>query len=383
MNPNTSTDSPGRRGRRAWIVFAVLDALVVFFGSSFVLFPSADVRAHHGTDGVLHLNRYLWGGFLIVSAVVMLAIALPAYRRREPWAWKAAWYNVALFVIAAAVEGNPLAAIMAAVLTSANLRSRPRFTNSDLAEPGRSRGSALRSRTGRTSSALVLLLAAACGGSSPGNLNAYCSTARELDSQNGPPTEAQLRKLRADAPEPIRDTVKKTVEKILPAVKNGDPSVFQRADVAALIDKINSFEANKCGIKHAGAQGSNAKPGAQPVAVSAVDFKFEGVPTTAPAGDYAVTLKNTGAQPHEMVFVELKPGVTMDQVISTAKDKGEGAAKQLLTNDNVASSSGPAAPGASTTFGVTLEKGKTYGYVCFVGGPPHAFQGMYGQLSAQ
>jgi uncharacterized cupredoxin-like copper-binding protein len=118
------------------------------------------------------------------------------------------------------------------------------------------------------------------------------------------------------------------------------------------------------------------------VTVSAVDFKLNNIPSTVGAGSFAVTLKNDGQQDHEFNLLELKPGVTADQLMAASKTGGKSAGDQYIVR-SAGGSGGPVSPGASKTFGLTLEAGKTYAYACFLGNPPHAFIGMYGSLTVQ
>lgn len=99
-----SDKDKGIRGRRAWIVVTILNALPLLFGSSYIWWPSQDVLRANGTEGLLHVNRYAWGVFVMISALAMLAVAIGGLRQGKGWAWKAAWYDIPFFAAVAVIE---------------------------------------------------------------------------------------------------------------------------------------------------------------------------------------------------------------------------------------------------------------------------------------
>lgn len=94
----------GVRGRRAWIGLVVLTALPIVFGSSYIWWPSPSVLDHDGTHGVLHVERNLWGAFVMASCAALLLITVAAYRTGRPWAWYAMFAMTPLYVAVAAIE---------------------------------------------------------------------------------------------------------------------------------------------------------------------------------------------------------------------------------------------------------------------------------------
>jgi hypothetical protein len=122
--------APRARGKWSWIVLAIFSALPVLFGSSFIWFPSQDVRHHNGTNGLFHVNRYAWGVFVIVSGLAMLTVALTGFRKGEPWAWKAAWYIIGFFIVVAVIEPDYFFPIIFTIIIATTLLySRPWFNN--------------------------------------------------------------------------------------------------------------------------------------------------------------------------------------------------------------------------------------------------------------
>lgn len=124
-----TTTAPEQRGRHAWIVVAFFNALPVLFGSSYIWWPSDDVIRYGGTDGLIHVNRYVWGAFVMLSAGAVLLTAVTGLRRGRRWAWLAAWYDVPFFAAVAVLEPDYFFPVLFAIIVAATLvRSRRRFS---------------------------------------------------------------------------------------------------------------------------------------------------------------------------------------------------------------------------------------------------------------
>lgn len=119
------------RGGRGWIAFAVVNGLIVFFGLSYVFFPMGTVVADgNKTTGVLEVPRELWGSFVVVSAVAMLAMALYAFRTRRRWARNALAYEFVFLFAVAAIEPDPVVpTLFVLVLGFFLYRARAWFTD--------------------------------------------------------------------------------------------------------------------------------------------------------------------------------------------------------------------------------------------------------------
>lgn len=124
---------------------------------------------------------------------------------------------------------------------------------------------------------------------------------------------------------------------------------------------------------------------------TAVDYAFEGVPETVPAGTVALNLTNEGEELHEMIIFQ--------------KPEGDTRSPEELLNDPAMEESGPppagftfAAPGETGTGLAQLEAG-SYFAVCFIplgstpdaeepaegdeSGPPHFTQGMVAEFTVE
>jgi uncharacterized membrane protein YidH (DUF202 family) len=125
----TAAEPRRPRGGRGWIAFAVVNALIVFFGLSYVFFPMGTVVADgNRTTGVLQVPRELWGSFVIVSALAMLALSLYAFRTRSRGARTGLAYQFVFLLAVAAIEPDPVVpSIFAVVLGFFLYRARPWF----------------------------------------------------------------------------------------------------------------------------------------------------------------------------------------------------------------------------------------------------------------
>jgi hypothetical protein len=105
------------------------NALPLLFGSSYIWWPSDDVLKYNGTDGLIHVNRYAWGIFVMLSAGAILITAVTGLRRGRPWAWRAVWYDVPFFAAVALIEPDYFFPVLFAVIVSgALLYARRRST---------------------------------------------------------------------------------------------------------------------------------------------------------------------------------------------------------------------------------------------------------------
>jgi len=114
------------------------------------------------------------------------------------------------------------------------------------------------------------------------------------------------------------------------------------------------------------------------VAVKAVDYRYESMAASLPAGPAVFSLTNAGSEDHEFGLVKIKEGVSAADAMAKAKADTEddsyierflGAAYAL--------------PGEHTDLSVKLEPG-LYGYACFIddaNDTPHVKHGMIGTFA--
>lgn len=112
----------------------------------------------------------------------------------------------------------------------------------------------------------------------------------------------------------------------------------------------------------------------------ATEYAFSAPPTAA-AGETSITLVNKGAEPHFIDLVPLTPDApAVEKLIKMPENKvGEFFAGKPIHIKTVK-------PGeTSEPVDLELEPGR-YGYVCFFskkGEKPHAFLGMFGELTVE
>lgn len=121
-------------------------------------------------------------------------------------------------------------------------------------------------------------------------------------------------------------------------------------------------------------QGQPERPGPREVTVTAVEYEFQGVPDELPAGEAAIRLENAGTEPHQFSLVRITTDATVEELLRLPEREAQG---QIEDVGNLFTR-----PGGSQRGVFDLAPGR-YGYVCLVRttGRPHAFKGMYGELT--
>jgi hypothetical protein len=124
-----------------------------------------------------------------------------------------------------------------------------------------------------------------------------------------------------------------------------------------------------------------------PVTLTAVEYAFEDAESSYPAGDYAFTLANEGAELHEAILLRiLDAEVSIDDLMAMSDEEAEAAIEFV--------GGAVACPDDTTEpFGAALESGR-YVVACFLpvgstadadleqlDGPPHADEGMVLQIT--
>lgn len=115
------------------------------------------------------------------------------------------------------------------------------------------------------------------------------------------------------------------------------------------------------------------------ITVKLTDYAFE-IPDTIAAGRHVIRIEDVGPQVHEMVFVKLEPGKTVQDFMAwTEKMTGPPPGSPI----NGAS---PMTVGQANTVAVDLAPGQ-YGLICFVEDikdkKPHFLHGMIKQITVQ
>jgi uncharacterized cupredoxin-like copper-binding protein len=114
--------------------------------------------------------------------------------------------------------------------------------------------------------------------------------------------------------------------------------------------------------------------GPQTVAITAVEYEFQGIPETLEAGETTFTMENAGEEQHELQLTLITGDQSVEELIELPGPQVE---EFIQPVDRAF-----ARPGGTDEFTADLEPGR-YGYVCFIqakDGTEHAALGMYGEF---
>jgi hypothetical protein len=204
-------------------------------------------------------------------------------------------------------------------------------------------------------SAETAVLAASSGGD-PGDLEGLLETVEET------------------TPAELEDQMAIVLAAVRQAMEDRDDSAFETEEFASNEEEVDQWVADNCGF--------------EAVEVTAVDYAFEGVPETLPAGITTFAFSNEGKEVHEMLMVRYKdPSTTIEELLELSDKEAQ---KKIVF---LGASFGP--PGASDTENKDLAPGK-YALVCFVpvgstsekaarkaDGPPHVARGMSAEFTVE
>lgn len=199
-----------------------------------------------------------------------------------------------------------------------------------------------------------------------GDTATFCDSRAQLEAEfsEQPPDPAAvmavIEELEASAPADLAEAAGGLGEVLGAAAESGeDPA--QDPAFAENLGPIDEFVLAECGF--------------ETVEVSGVDYAFEGVPESVPAGQTAFAFTNDGAEPHEMILFQRAEGETRtpEELFALPED-------QLGTALTFAGAT-QAEPGQTSLTITELVPG-SYVATCFIpvggaeGGPPHFMQGM-------
>jgi hypothetical protein len=200
-----------------------------------------------------------------------------------------------------------------------------------------------------------------------GDLTAFCNGRIEANATEGKAEDvAVLTKMAAAAP----PAVSTPMNSLLALVKKKGEKAFESKEGGALLGQLEPYIYDNC-------------PGKQ-VPFTAIDYEYQGLPATLPAG--VTKFKMTNAAPkegHMIAIVKVQPGneSTPTEKILALPEKKQG--KILDFSD---AGFAEAEPGDSGYFPMNLTPGK-YIYACFFPeggkkyGTPHFKLGMEGEFT--
>lgn len=189
----------------------------------------------------------------------------------------------------------------------------------------------------------------------------------------GSQVEPLLADVEENAPEEISDDVTTAADSVRQALSDGDPAALESEEFEQADDAIDEYMLAECGFEQVEATG--------------VDYEYEGLPDSVPAGVVAVTLTNEGTELHEIGIARINDDVTepIDQLLSLPEE--EVFTKLELKGVTVVE------PGQSETTFMRMDEGR-YGAACFIPegtmsmempgmGAPHFTMGMFAQFTAE
>ena len=128
-------------------------------------------------------------------------------------------------------------------------------------------------------------------------------------------------------------------------LSTGGDTVLEQPEFTEADDAIDEYMLAECGYEQIEATG--------------VDYEYEGIPDTVPAGVVAVTFTNEGEELHEIGVARINDDVTVpvEEVLALPEEE----VLSMITFTGVAF----AAPGESETTFLRMEPGR-YGAACFI-----------------
>ena len=172
----------------------------------------------------------------------------------------------------------------------------------------------------------------------------------------------------AAAPQEIKSDGNVLLGALREVVRTGNFGVFERPNVERAADRLHSYDLQNCGWER--------------VDVTAVEYSFQGIPETLPAGPVSFELANEGKEPHELVVLSINEDVTQpfEQILRLPEKQARTMARPVGGTF--------AEPGGSEPLVAELEPGR-YGVACFIPvggketGPPHATRGMFAEFTVR
>jgi hypothetical protein len=174
--------------------------------------------------------------------------------------------------------------------------------------------------------------------------------------------------LASDAPDDVADAAQE-IDAAVQDLVEGDAAAFNEDSIFETYTELLGGAVEACAFEQ--------------VEVTGVDYAFEGVPATVPAGTVAFSFTNASeGEEHEMIILKKADGVT--QSFEEILDLPEEESESLIEFAGAAF----APPGGDSAALAELTAGE-YSMVCFIpvggaeDGPPHFTEGMFQQFTVE
>lgn len=186
--------------------------------------------------------------------------------------------------------------------------------------------------------------------------------------------EGLLTTVEETTPEEISEQIAVVLAAVRQAMESQDDSAFGTDEFTSNEEEVDQWVVENCGFES--------------IDVAAVEYAFEGVPETIPAGYTTFNFSNEGEEVHEMLMVRYKDeSLTIDDLMKLSDKEAE---EKI---DFLGAAFGP--PGTTDAEIKELTPGK-YALVCFVPvgstdeaaaekakGPPHVAEGMFAEFTVE
>ena len=171
----------------------------------------------------------------------------------------------------------------------------------------------------------------------------------------------------AEAPDDLADEAE-AIDAAIQDLTEGDATAFNADESFEQFTGLLDGAIEECGY--------------EAVDVTGVEYAFEGVPDSVPAGTVAFTFSNEGEEPHEMLLFRKVDGETasFEEIFSGPEEESEGKIEFAGATF--------AEPGDEGSALTDLSAGD-YAMVCFVpvgggeDGPPHVSEGMFKEFTVE
>jgi hypothetical protein len=200
----------------------------------------------------------------------------------------------------------------------------------------------------------------------PGPPEEVAAAFKDYEARLEPP----LRAMEQSVPPAVQQDIATIARQARYAVATHDEAPLKTPEYETAVNRLRTFMISECGFEQ--------------VRVTALDYRFEGIPSALPAGTVAFTLSDQGAEPHDLDVYRINEGVPQpfQELALLPKEQKD----VVLTEVEGISTN----PGDAETEFMTLIPGR-YGVACLVPqgstptadgtGPPHAALGMIAEFT--
>lgn len=182
------------------------------------------------------------------------------------------------------------------------------------------------------------------------------------------PVQPLVDQVEASAPAELESEVAAVVEAARQTLSTGDDAALRDPAFGTSEEHIDAWITDNCGF--------------ETVEVSAVEYAFEGVPNTVPAGISTFHFRNDGAEAHEMLTVRLKDEAVSARDLTSLSEEEASKAVEYI-------GSAFAGPGVTDADSRDLAAGR-YALVCLLpigegapDDPSHFDRGMWAEFTVK